>query len=267
MIDAAPISFDEVMPAGPEPGGGPRIAVIVPLNFPGQTEHTRDLVIRFTRTALATLVGLGARLQLIDISRDDSAGLDADVTGILLLGGGDVDPAMYGHHAAVPNLYGVDRSCDERTLSVIDEAVRARIPVLGVCRGSQLLNVFYGGTLIPDLGPDTPHHGHGDDPLFLDDTVLIEPDTRLAALVGECRLTVRNGHHQAVDTVPPDLRVTARGLDGVIEGVEHRDPATWLVGVQWHPEDTDGPSEARTALFSGLISAAAALDGVVRRGS
>jgi len=263
MTGPAPIALDEVLPTRPVTGAGPRIAVVVPLNFPDQTAETRDLVVRFTRTALDCLAGFGARLQVIDVSRDDAPGPGADVTGMLLLGGGDVDPALYGHHGDVPNLYGVDRGCDDRTLEAIGAALVNRIPVLGVCRGSQLLNVYYGGTLVPDLGPDSPHHGHGDDPLFLDDTVLIEPGTRLHAVVGRSELTVRNGHHQAVDEVAPQLRVAARGLDGVVEGVEHRDAGTWAVGVQWHPEDSDGPADVRHALFRALIAEAAALDGAV----
>jgi putative glutamine amidotransferase len=263
MTSLAPIALDEVLPTRSWTGTGPRIAVLVPLNFPDQTAETRDLVVRFTRTALDCLAGLGAQLQVIDISRDDAPGLGPDVTGVLLLGGGDVDPALYGHHGDVPNLYGVDRGCDDRTLDAIGAALVNRIPVLGVCRGAQLLNVYFGGTLLPDLGPDSPHHGHGDDPLFLDDTVLIEPGTRLRAVVGRSELTVRNGHHQAVGEVAPQLRVAACGLDGVIEGVEHRDAATWMVGVQWHPEDSDGPADTRLALFRALITEASALDGAV----
>ena len=177
---------------------------------------------------------------------------------MLLLGGGDVDPHLYGHCQPVPNLYGVDRGCDERSLALIKQAVDSRRPVLGICRGSQLINVAYGGSLIPDLGPDNPHRGHGDGPMFLDDTVIIEPHTRLAEILGEQRLTVRNGHHQAVGEVAPDLTVAARGLDGVVEAVEHRDPHCWVLGVQWHPEDSDGSDYTRRALFGELLAQACA---------
>lgn len=256
-MTVAPVSFDDVMPTRPPAVDGPRIAVVVPLNFPDFTAETRDLVIRFTRTALAGLVDAGAALQVIDVSDPHCPGLDDDVAGVLLLGGGDVDPSIYGHLAEVPNLYGVDRGCDERSLELIRSAVGSGRPVLGVCRGSQLLNVAYGGSLIPDLGPDNPHRGHGDDPMFLDDTVVIEPDSRLAQILGEQRLTVRNGHHQAVGEVAADLTVAARGLDGVVEAVEHRDPHCWVLGVQWHPEDDDGPAHCRRALFAALLAEAA----------
>lgn len=258
MSAVAPVTLDDVIPATANRPSGPRIAVVVPLNFPDFTAETRELVVRFTRTALTALAGEGAALQVIDVSRPDAPGLDDDVAGVLLLGGGDVDPAVYGHRDPVPNLYGVDRGCDERSLALIMQAADSGRPILGVCRGAQLLNVAYGGSLIPDLGPDNPHRGHGEDPMFLDDTVLIEPRTRLAGILDRPRLTVRNGHHQAVGDVAPDLTVAARGLDGVVEAVEHRDPHCWVLGVQWHPEDSDGSPYSRDLLFGALLAQAAA---------
>lgn len=253
-----PVTIADVMPGSAGGQTLPRIAVVVPLNFPDFTDETRELVIRFTSTALSALADFGAALQVIDVSDPDCPGLDGDVAGVLLLGGGDVDPTLYGHRDPVPNLYGVDRGCDERTLGLIKSAVDAGMPILGICRGSQMINVAYGGTLIPDLGPDNPHRGHGEDPMFLDDTVLIEPHTRLSNILGEQSLTVRNGHHQAVGEVAPDLTVAARGIDGVVEAVEHRDPHCWVLGVQWHPEDSDGPAYARQVLFNALLQQAAA---------
>lgn len=168
--------------------------------------------------------------------------------------GGDVDPDLYGHRDDVPNLYGVDRGCDERTLALIKTAVDTGRPLLGVCRSSQLINVAFGGTLIPDLGPENLHRGHGEDPMFLDDTILVEEGTRLAGNVGAQRLTVRNGHHQAVGDVAPDLTVAARGVDGVVEAVEHRDTHCWVFGVQWHPEDSDGPPRLATRCSAPCLS-------------
>lgn len=254
MSTLAPIMLADVLPAHPVvDAGAALIGVVVPLNYSDLTEETRELVVRFTRSALQTLTDLGARLTVIDPTAETPDPIDG-IDGLVLLGGGDVDPTLYGHHDDVPNLYGVDRRCDERTLDAIRQAVARRLPVFGICRGAQMLNLAHGGDLIPDLGPDTPHHGHGEDPLFLDDTVLIEPDTRLSAILNATTATVRNGHHQAVGTVAPALRVAARGVDGVVEAVEHRDPAIWLLGVQWHPEDTDGPAADRHALFSAFLA-------------
>jgi putative glutamine amidotransferase len=255
MTELAPITVAEVMPAHVNTSSeAPLIGVVVPLNYPDLTAETRELVVRFTRSALATLTELGARLQIIDPTAAHPSDLDDALDGLLLLGGGDVDPSLYGHLEDVPNLYGVNRGCDEKTLDAIRAALDHQLPIFGICRGAQLLNLAYGGTLIPDLGPTTPHHGHGDDPLFLDDPVDIEPNTRLAEILGRDTAIVRNGHHQAVGSVAPQLRVAARGIDGVVEAVEHRDPATWVLGVQWHPEDTDGSDADRRALFSAFLS-------------
>jgi putative glutamine amidotransferase len=254
MTAAQPITLAEVLPAQPVAApDAPLVGVVVPLNYPGLTDETRELVVRFTSTALSTLTDLGARLLIIDPSSDAQASVDDEVDGLVLLGGGDVDPSLYGYVGEVPNLYGVDRRCDVRTLASISRAVDRQIPVLGICRGAQMINLAYGGTLIPDLGPDTPHHGHGDDPLFLDDTVFVEPQTRLFDILGRTTVTVRNGHHQAVGDVAPPLRVAARGVDGVIEAIEHGDPHAWVLGVQWHPEDTDGSAADREALFRAFL--------------
>jgi putative glutamine amidotransferase len=251
----APITLAEVLPAAPVAApDAPLIGVVVPLNYPDLTDETRELVVRFTRTALATLTELGARVSIVDPSAETPGALDDRIDGVVLLGGGDVDPTLYGHLDDVPSLYGVDRRADQRTLESIQHALDRQLPVFGICRGAQMLNLAYGGTLIPDLGPDTPHHGHGEDPLFVDDPVRIAPDTRLAEILGRLTATVRNGHHQAVGDVAPQLLVSARGVDGVVEAIEHRDPHTWVLGVQWHPEDSDGSSADRMALFSAFLA-------------
>ncbi|AXI81676.1 gamma-glutamyl-gamma-aminobutyrate hydrolase family protein [Peterkaempfera bronchialis] len=247
----------EVEPPGPAPVGGPRIAVLVSLNFPDLTEPVADLVRRFTGTALATLRELGADHRLVDTSADalgDPAEA-ADLDGLLVLGGGDVDGALYGVTGPVPHSYGVDRRADDHTLAAIRAAVAAGRPVLGICRGHQLVNVAHGGTLIPDLEDHRLHRGGPGQPMFLDEKVTVTPGTRVADLAGELRLTVRSGHHQAVDRVGGGLVVAARADDGVVEAVEH--PERWVVGVQWHPEDPDGADAHRRRLFAGFVAACA----------
>ncbi|MFD1660436.1 gamma-glutamyl-gamma-aminobutyrate hydrolase family protein [Streptomyces caeni] len=138
------------------------------------------------------------------------------------------------------------------TLTALLACAAAR-PVLGVCRGSQLIDIAHGGTLIPDLADHRLHHGGPGQPMFLDEKVTITPGTQVADLAGELRPTVRSGHHQAVDRVGDGLVVAARADDGVVEAVEH--PARWVVGVQWHPEDPDGCAVHRRRLFSGFVTA------------
>ena len=245
----------EVVPADPGPRTGPRVAVLVSLNFPDLTEPVAELVRRFTGTALEALAARGADWTLVDTSAslpDVATALDTDA--VLLLGGGDVDSEVYGVPGPVPHEYGVDLAADQFCIDSIRAAVDADIPLLGFCRGSQLLNVAFGGTLIPHIEGDGVHHGpHGDD-LFVDEPVTVEPGTRLADILRRTEIVVRNGHHQAVADVAPVLRRAAVARDGVVEAVEH--PDAWAVGVQWHPEDDLGAPEDLDALVDALLAAA-----------
>ncbi|MCG2623263.1 gamma-glutamyl-gamma-aminobutyrate hydrolase family protein [Arthrobacter sp. I2-34] len=247
----------DVVPAGVAglPADAPRIAVVVSLTFPGMTAQTLELMERFTRTAIEALLAAGARAELVDSAADDLvpetelAGFD----GVLFLGGGDVDGALYGHHGPVPNSYGVDRRADEYCLALIRGVLERDQPLLAICRGSQLLNVACGGTLIPDLDPWQLHRGGPGAPIFLDEEVSLVPGTRIAGILGRDRVTVRSGHHQAVGTVADALAVTAVAGDGVVEGTEHRENS-WVVGVQWHPEDSHGSAADRALIFEAFAA-------------
>jgi putative glutamine amidotransferase len=131
--------------------------------------------------------------------------------------------------------------------------VRRDLPTLAICRGSQLLNVAFGGTLIPDISDWEMHHGGSGEPLFIDEPVILEPDSEIARILGRTEVTVRNGHHQAVAEVAPALRATARAHDGIVEGTEHRD-ASWVVGVQWHPEEPQADAQDRASLFGEFVT-------------
>ncbi|MFO7400178.1 MAG: gamma-glutamyl-gamma-aminobutyrate hydrolase family protein [Actinomycetales bacterium] len=256
MTGGSVVHRHEVEPEGGGSGGDPRVALLVSLNFPDMTEHVADLVRRFTRTATTTLRDLGAGYELYDTSDVAALPDPASVTGfdgLLLLGGGDIDPELYGHHGEVPNSYGVDRRADEYSIAAIRAAEQAGRPVFGICRGSQLINVAYGGTIVPDIEDYRLHRGGPGKPMFLDEKVTIVEGTRVAAMAGERRVTVRSGHHQAVAEPGEGLVVAALADDGVIEAVEH--PERWVVGVQWHPEDPDGSAEHRIRLFSAFLAA------------
>jgi len=254
-VTAPRVELSEVLPVRGGQADGPRVAVLVSLNFPDLTEPVADLVRRFTSTALQELEDRGARWHLVDTSAplpEPDTVLDTDA--VLLLGGGDVDTELYGVDGPAPNEYGVDADADRFSVDVIRGAVDRDVPVLGICRGSQLVNVAFGGTLVPDIADFALHHGDHDADLFVDEEVLVRPGTRLQDVLGCESLVVRTGHHQAVADVAPGLRLAAVAHDGTVEGIEH--PEAWVIGVQWHPEDTDGPGAARESLFDALLDAA-----------
>ncbi|HWR50145.1 MAG TPA: type 1 glutamine amidotransferase [Bryobacteraceae bacterium] len=147
------------------------------------------------------------------------------LAGLVLTGGGDVDPALYGEHAG-DRIEHVSRERDDLEISLIQEAYARDLPVLGICRGLQILNVARGGTLLQHVdGHKNVEHG-----------VAAVPESTLAVCIGADEYTVNSRHHQAIGRVAPDLVVTAMSADGIIEAVE--DPERrFVLAVQWHPED------------------------------
>jgi putative glutamine amidotransferase len=189
---------------------------------------------------------------------DPDAALDVldSVHGLMLLGGGDLYPETYGaeRHSKV---YGVDADRDAVEIVLIRAAIQRSLPVLAICRGIQVLNVAFGGTLIQHL-PDLPGLGQhgvpGGGGTVMHD-VKVSPGTRLAKATGVEVLSCSSHHHQAVDALGDGLAVTARSDDGVIEGLEHEGPG-WTLAVQWHPEDTASDDPAQQALFDALAERA-----------
>ncbi len=251
------VTVADVTPSvsSPLPVDAPTVAVVVSLNFPDMTDEVNELVIRFTRTACEALNEAGAHTVLVDSSASPlpPMALVTNADGVLFLGGGDVDPTLYGVTGAVNNMYGVDRAADDYCISLINQCVLNDATVLAVCRGSQLLNLALGGTLIPDIEPWALHRGGPGKPMFLDEPITVREGTRLRDILGRQRLNVRSGHHQAVRDVAPALRVAAVADDGIVEATEHRD-ASWIVGVQWHPEDSNGSATDRALLFRAFVN-------------
>jgi len=188
----------------------------------------------------------------------------AEVGGLLLTGGGDVDPARYGE-TPHQTLDEVDLVRDEFEIALIAAARARDLPIFAICRGVQVLNVAAGGTLVQDIPSEVPgavNHSlvvPPHPPYELAHEVWVEKDSLLAKLLGE-RLVgsdtceVNSRHHQAVKTVAPGYRVSATAPDGVIEAIE--DPAArFCLGVQWHPENFFRTGEFRS-LYEGFLEAA-----------
>jgi putative glutamine amidotransferase len=179
------------------------------------------------------------------------------LSGICLSGGPDLDPAAYEADPD-PHLGPVEPDLDAFELAVARRADALGIPILGICRGCQALNVARGGTLhqhLPDVTDGTVGHRQTASGRETTHTVRIEPGSRLAGIVGDEELDVNSFHHQAVDRLGRGLREVAWAPDGVIEGIEGDGPALYL-GVQWHVETlVDRPRHA--ALFDALVESAA----------
>jgi putative glutamine amidotransferase len=192
----------------------------------------------------------GVPLLLPPVAQPGAADtLVARLDGLVVTGGADVDPGRYGAPAH-PSTAGWRADRDAWETALLDAAAAGGLPVLGVCRGMQLMAVHGGGTLdqhTPDLVGHERHSPGGD--AFGDIEVATEPGTRVAALVGD-RLTVRCHHHQSVRT-HPGFVTAARAEDGTLEAMEATGDR-FLVAVQWHPE-----TAADVGLLAGLVRAAA----------
>ena len=199
--------------------------------------HDDGPIIRLGRWYVEAVVRAGGLpLVLPILDPEDAADVLANVDGLLLTGGGDVAPGRYGEDP-VPEVYGVDQDRDEWELALVVAATAARKPVLGVCRGEQLINVAFGGTLVQHLvagqtGESHRQPGREGEPVH---PVGLDPNSTLAKIVGPQPLGVNTMHHQAVARVGAGLRAVAWAPDGVIEAIESADDRP-IVAVQWHPE-------------------------------
>jgi putative glutamine amidotransferase len=174
--------------------------------------------------------------------------LDA-LDGVIFSGGGDLDPSLYG---AEPHSETDEPKPwrDAPELRLIEAAIRRDMPMLAICRGSQLLNVVRGGDLVQHLPELVGHERHKHEPgAFSDHDVKVAPDSRLGRLLGE-HTPVKSHHHQGMGRIGEGLREVAWADDGVVEGLE--DPSRrFALGVLWHPEEGDD-----FALFKGLVEEA-----------
>ncbi len=176
--------------------------------------------------------------------------------GIILSGGGDIAPEFYGGTRHATN-YLVDLERDSSEIALARSLVTQDMPLLGICRGTQVINVALGGTLIEHL-PDVVGEAvlHRAPPRVpVDHAVAIDPDSRLASVVGGSQLSAASWHHQAIRQPGTGLHVVAHAPDGTIEAVEIPEHP-WLIAVQWHPELTAAADPVQQRLFDGLVEAA-----------
>ena len=173
--------------------------------------------------------------------------------GLVLSGGPDTPPARYGQKPH-PKTNPIHPRRDEFDFRCLNMATKMGLPILAICYGCQLLNVFFGGTLIqhiPSLRPRKQKHSREGERIL--HFVRIRPRTKLAKILGAGKLEVNSSHHQAVDRLGRGLRIAARSLDGIVEGIE-TDDDRFVLGVQWHPEALAAERPEHLKLFQRLVA-------------
>jgi putative glutamine amidotransferase len=200
----------------------------------------RDAGRREENDYVRSLMRAGFQREEIDLLEPGSLPPE-EFDGVLLGGGCDVDPRRYGHSPRPDAGLELDAGRDKTDFAVFDRSWRAGVPIFGICRGLQVVNVALGGTLFQDIGRQRPsslvHQRPPRQTKRLDHQVDLAPGTRLASIARSATLPVNSRHHQAILDLAPGLSVSAVAPDGLVEGVEIPDRP--LLAVQWHPENLD----------------------------
>jgi len=225
-----------------------------PASKPVMVSIKDEYVTAITRNGgIPLLVSTGMDVETIP-------GMLSRVDGVLLTGGSDLDPHLFGG-GSNPKVYGIDPARDAFEIALVNYLVKSGIPFLGICRGIQVMNVALGGDLYLDIADELPAALKHDyfTPTFAPDklshSVSVEKGSKLAGLVGDHTFKVNSRHHQALKDLAEGLKVTAYAEDGIIEAVE-LPSHPFALGVQWHPESLQ--SDLRmNALFDGLVATSA----------
>ncbi|MDI3339047.1 MAG: gamma-glutamyl-gamma-aminobutyrate hydrolase family protein [Sphaerobacter sp.] len=185
------------------------------------------------------------------------------VDGLVLSGGADLRPDRYGDTTVHPTVYGIDDLRDSFEVALVERAIARGVPILGICRGCQVLNVALGGTLIQDI-PDqhgtTIEHRQSErtiPPAEPSHSVSVESGSLLETVYGATSLATNSFHHQAIRDIAPSLRLAGRAPDGIVEAVWRPGP-TWVLGLQWHPELMFRAHPEHLRPFQALVAAARA---------
>jgi putative glutamine amidotransferase len=240
--------------------GSIRVAVTTTLDA-AAGEHSRPAVFLYTSYIYALeQIGLAPVLITPTHSPAGIASLLDACCGLVLSGGEDVEPSRYGEKPS-PALGATLAERDAMEFTALDCALRLDMPILGICRGCQLLNVHFGGSLYQDIDTERPGHLlHEQLAPWSQRThfATVQPDSLLHRAVGTDELKINSFHHQAVKELGREMRVVARAEDGLVEAIEH-ESRPWVLGVQWHPErneaaapDTD-PDRRLIAAFRDAV--------------
>lgn len=201
---------------------------------------------------MESLARAGAGMRWVELSDLEQAVQDAlTCDGLLLPGGGDMDPKFYGQ-ARIPACGEPNLLRDAAEPLLLRAFLAADKPVLGICRGIQVMNAVLGGDLYQDIKPfeHLPHNGHW----AKVHTVTVRRGTLLSRILGQDTVLVNSQHHQAVDRVAPGFTLAALSEDGIVEAIEKPD-ARFCLGIQWHPEWLSDADPAMQGLFDAFVNA------------
>lgn len=205
---------------------------------------------------LAAVTGWEAtRYGAADLGESTLLQLTDSADAVVLMGGEDLAPEWYGGESGYRREGRHYEEADAAQIALVHRALDRGTPLLGICRGHQLINVALGGTLIQHLDGDSAHLNTGApvEELMTTHRVELESSSGLARILGDS-VDVQSAHHQAIDALANGLGIVGRAVDGVIEAVEHRDAP--ITGVQWHPEDRKAPPGQLLRLLDGLAPTA-----------
>lgn len=201
------------------------------------------------------LLRAGARVKWIDLEdREKMRSQLAKCQGLLLPGGGDLQPHLYGQ-SPTEKCGKPDLKRDAGEWAILDAFLPTDKPILGICRGAQLMNVYCGGTLHQDIVDiSISKHSDYNNRAGFTHKVNLTPGTKLQAILGVDACNVNSMHHQAADRIAESLVVSAVSKDGIVEGLEKRDHPFFL-GVQWHPEHMSAKSQQQQKIFEAFVAA------------
>ena len=225
---------------------------------------SRDAVAFAGRRYLDAILRAGGEPVVISpqpLKTKDAEAMMQRFDGLVLMGGADINPTLYGQVAGV-HVYGVQPEQDVFETALLNAALNADLPVLAVCRGMQLVNVVLGGSLVQHLGElananELLAHAPKQFPVgeeFALHEVNIKSGTRMAEALGATKINGASFHHQGILKLADDLVAVGHAPDGILEAVEHR--TKWLLGMQWHPEDTAATDPLQQNLYNAFVQRA-----------
>lgn len=220
------------------------IAMVLMLGTVGcKKPHTMIAVTKLSENYKNWLLKADSTLDIVDLYElpfDSAVQVMDQADGLLVSGGGDIHPGLYGKEYDTAICKNIDNHRDSLEIMALRKAFERKIPVLGICRGFQMINVFLGGTLLPDLPRDIGEQvmHQCPDPMNCLHPIRVEPYTLLHRITGFNEGMVNSNHHQGIDQLADDLKATAFSDDHLIEAIEWKKPEgkSWLLAVQWHPE-------------------------------